>query len=493
MTPFVECWIGGTDIMRDREGKPKTLLSFSLTQLLGSGATFVLEVFDDTWTAIEDLILQRATKEKGGVTTPALVRFGYLGADGVYMCAPGGIEGACYNCAITSYTPILDNFGMRLIINGSAQITNVVTEHSPKPKRLWNKPVKDIVAQLVEENGWEWDGNWVLEGEGGEPEELPLVGEHHLTTEAQAARFIQGANETDIAFLKRIIKEVRPQDQALNTYHVRLESIAIPPDPGSVGGADYEVDTITLLQIFALDIRPNAHRTYTVLRDPDSEVIRWSPQLSPFIFASLGGAGLVMRLVDSRLRKAEHLPYSEEMSYFKYLKRLVAPPAAAGGDVEVGVDVEGSEGNEDTRTPTEEDILEGTRSGREQMRAYNQMTVDEPYHVLPLYERDRIRGDRQALLQWMDTFQRFNAGGELEIIGDPWIVVGKIADVFVFVTGPDGEPALHYSTNRYTIQTVVHNISGGSYTSIIGLGAYGSKENTTGEITQAPVVAQEAP
>ena len=487
MTPFVECWIGDADITRSRDGKPKTVISFSYSQYKNGAGQFQLDLYDPEWTAIEGQILSRSLREDGDVLTPIYFRFGYLGADGIVMAAPRNIEGAAFMGLITQYTTQFSNWGMNLSITGNFMGHDAGKTLSAKSRKVWTSTIPEIVNVIAARNNWVWEGF----ADGKEPLETPVTGQHEDTTEAHPQRFVQKEGESDFDFLNRIIRAdgVRPADARYNNYDMLLIPIAIPP-AGSTSIEEPPEEPLVYLFIEPQDMQKEPTRTYIVNRDPDSDVIRWSPSLDGIPHITRGGAGIVIRLTDSRLRQGEHLMYSEETGYFKYLKRNTPPTSPGGDDIELG-----TEQNNSTRTPPNTgDVYEGTRAGKEQLRTKTTMDIDSPYKVLPSMFNDRTLADRQGVTHWLDLFAKYSIGGDLEIIGDPHVQIEDLVDVYVIVNDVDGSPALHYSTNRYLILGITHSIQGGSYTTVLTLGTPGGMgENTTGEDTNAPFAKKEEP
>ena len=304
----------------------------------------------------------------------------------------------------------------------------------------------------------------------------------------------QRSKESDWDFLRRIANEFRPKDSELNLLYVNLVTVVPFPEAEFSSGIARPGKPVTVLHTRFQDFKIPSVREYRVLRDAQTEVIRWSPHIDPNIYVLRGGAGSVMRGIDTRLREQVNEMYSEEDAYFKYLKRNTPPTEPLAEDLALGLYAE-DEQNEDERLPEDkQEVMEGTRGGREQLRLLNPPDIDAPPHYLTLYGNDRIRMDRAALLHWLGVSMKYAPSAEMEIIGDPKLHFKDHVDVFVYVQKRGTkEVGLHYSSNKYYVSSLIHSISNGSYTCTLGLSVGAFRDNTTGEITRANVEAQEEP
>ena len=75
LTPFVEFFINGVDILRDVEGRPRTLVSFEHYITLGSTGDWSIEVFDPSFVSIEELCFVTQNKGVGTETLWTLQRY----------------------------------------------------------------------------------------------------------------------------------------------------------------------------------------------------------------------------------------------------------------------------------------------------------------------------------------------------------------------------------------------------------------------------------
>jgi len=477
MVPFVEIFIKGKDILRSTDGKPRTLLSFSFTELIGYSGSFSFEVFDPEYVAIEELILttgvsgidvsedaynaNASNPTPGSRLSPILFRFGYISNDGKVLSSSGE---SYYAGSVETYTPTMATNGVQLTITGHVYGTLPMRHLKKRPiPATYNMSLYETVRKVCTLMNWEFvslnDGGKELPADQ-QPEPLFDVGQSLDSTEEQHKSFKMKDSETALQFLNRIIMDARPNDPKYGLYEIYLNySVDEKPEEGST-----PVST-GYLHFGPQDFKQAPVRRYISMRDPTSDVITFAPTVLGTVASMVGASGSVVKGEDPATGdtsvKVKNAPNSYA-SYFSNRRRhtfIYRPQDSfyAQGFIE---------------NPASEEKLEGTNTGPQTLAPANAHHLDdEVITEISVRETGKMNADRQSLNHYLSA-QMFANEATLEIFGDPSddLQVSRLVVVFVLVPIGDGQRfRMHYTSNIYQIHGITHQISGGTYTTTLQL------------------------
>jgi len=205
------------------------------------------------------------------------------------------------------------------------------------------------------------------------------------------------------------------------------------------------------------------------------------PTINNFVGIAMGTAGMVAMVEDTARGTQEAFLVDETNKYMKtHNKRrdTTRTRRASDGVTQEPVVVQ---------LPKSQDRLEGTTHGGNVLAPRSQPPPDAPALELPIRESNRFYADRVAMNYWLMANKQV-LSASLEIIGDPAedLTPGKLVDVFIFVPIDNRNFKPHYTTQRWIITGVVHNITGGTYTTQMELHLHGFNEGGTN--SEAPQI-----
>ena len=297
MTPFVEVYINGVDVLRSSDGKPRTLLSFTHERFAGGTGNWTLEVFDPSYVAIEELLFSTTPGSLGEVAEdvyegsgdrtakeiahPIMFRYGYISQDGKVITASAEGDEFFFG-SVHDYVPTFQTNGTMITITGDS--LGFAHARMPKPKRtFYNKSVYEIIQLLCEEMGWTlvplaWAGGDTELPPEKQPEPELVSSSAIDTTEEQPVTYSMGEHEDVYAFIRRITTLARSTDPKYNSYSCYLEFRT----EGDVSGETEATPTEPkgYLYFGPQDVFAVPVRKYVYMRDPESDVISFSPSLS---------------------------------------------------------------------------------------------------------------------------------------------------------------------------------------------------------------------
>ncbi len=477
--PHVEFLINGENILLSSgDQKPKRLVSFSHTIAYNGNGPFRLEIFDPDFTEVERRILtihaadyyraQLATKaEKDSgvpdnqlqVTNPVTFRYGYTSEDGnVLSSSPSGHS--MFAGTILQYTPIIQQHGVQIIIEGFSSAVNGAN-HARKmcvDAGFYNRPPYEIIEAICEQQGWELRDINNPTSLGLPPEQQPRTvtdtGQAVDSTEEQPRSFKPREDATPYQAIQDLCERSRPVGQQYGVYQCRLEYAATDKDVAGI--LYYGPESSALKPV----------REYVYLRDKDSDVISYAPTIRGWPNFVTGAAGMVHNSMDVRSGELNTHQLSELDKFLKEQNQDRVPVGQAGpntGQVQQGT----------PENPEDSEKIEDTVQGK----------VIAPKHKIPpdfltlemsVSDEHKVYVDDAMMDYWLRA-ARMATMATLEIFGDPdpLLTPGQLIDVFVLVPTAGDKFAVHYTSNRWRIMGVVHQISGGSFTTTMELGILG--------------------
>lgn len=486
LTPFVEFFINGVDILRDVEGRPRTLVSFEHYITLGSTGDWSIEVFDPSFVSIEELCFVTQNKGVGTetaeeaygaepgdatqeeVTHPVAFRYGYVSQDGVEIISPSsGLE--YFVGFILSYTPTIQPNGSLISLRGKTTWTPDNKGSSRTNSTFYDMKIIDIIRTVCKRMEWtlvpangstgaDVSGAEELEFPEGEiPEEMTDVSYGIDTTEEQQMTIRMPEGESEFNFIKSLLKLARPVDQKFNEYDCRLEYRAEgDPKAGSEG-----LKPKGYLIYGPADLLKEPVRDYFYMRDKESDIISFSPNIAVFPGAITRGA--VVKMDNKRTGEMAVHQYNEVDRYLKYFgdrRRKLTRSAAELGSLQQG----------EPEQPENADNIEGSNTGPNVNAPANKPDPDDPSTEESLHVTNAYEGDRQYMSFWLNM-QNFMTSATLEVVGDPsadmrpWATVG----VYVLVPTENDEFRFHWTSSVWYVKGVSHHFSQGSYVTRLDL------------------------
>jgi len=209
---------------------PNYIISFTYEDTVATSADTVnIELFDTTWTTIEDLIIAKHNKLQ--------FRFGWsLGKKSVWK-----------KITVVSHTPTFEINGIRLSIEGYDE---TVSSNDEAKTRDWSDKqyIHEIVQAIADENGWNYDNQSI--------ETTKKV----LDEEGKSKIFVQ-KQKADLSFIKDDLLKYSQNEDDLGGFLCW-----------------YDVDTNTLY-FRTPELSAPVVKTYLVHRDRMGEVISFAPDL----------------------------------------------------------------------------------------------------------------------------------------------------------------------------------------------------------------------
>jgi len=209
---------------------PNYIISFVYEDTISTAADTVnIELFDATWTTIEDLIIAKHNKLQ--------FRFGWsMGKKSVWK-----------KVTVISHTPTFEINGIRLAIEGYDE---TVSANDEAKTRDWSgkQYIHEIVKAIADENEWNYDSQSI--------ENTKKV----LDEEGKSKIFVQ-KQKPDLTFIKDDLLEYAQTESGLGGFNCW-----------------YDVDINTLF-FRTPDLGSPVVKTYLVHRDRMGEVISFAPNL----------------------------------------------------------------------------------------------------------------------------------------------------------------------------------------------------------------------
>jgi len=473
-TPFVEFYMGGVDVLRSPDGRPRELISFTHAISMRGQGSWVIEVFDPAYTALEELIFDLNANDStrnegtgpGEVAAPVMFKYGYVSRDGnVLSTPPTGEE--YYVGSISKFTPDYQPHGTHYTVEGLS-IYRGNWNYAVDKRTFYSTSIYDIVKQVCDFQGWKFIP--LLEPEGTKelpedkrPEVILDTGQAVESTEEQPRSFKMRSGEGPFEFIKRLCGYARSQGTQYQGFTCRLEYRADGQenDTGVV-----PTKTQGYLYFGPMDPLVNPVRKYVYMRDPHSDILSFAPNIMADIAVTSGSAGVHTRNEDARHGEMAFHSYSEVDRKVKYFGGR--RPKSGMTMAELGVFQEGEAEEE-----TEEEAIEGATTGPQQIAPLKKDEPDSPSveHVLPI--NNRYFADREYMHVWLQS-QMFVSQATLQVFGDPYIFPPQTVAVYIFVPVENDEFRIHWTSSIWIVNGVVHNISSGTFTTSLTMLRNGS-------------------
>lgn len=384
------------EIITLRHGRPDALLGFSYTRTTdNAGNVATINLIDKDKDRLEPMFV-------GLDTEPVYFQYGYT----------EGRLSPWYSAVVTEYTPEYVVEGTKINVNMVTQgLMGTLGEERKKTVAWTEKRIDEIVAEIASQRGWDTEIDETEEVPDNPWMEKSEVGPKQFTQQ----------NLTDEQF---IVQVLLPR--------------AIRKSDGVGGYAFWFDDTDGKTKIHFHPPRMDAApvKTYHFMFDKMSEVVSYSPMMTPMIAKSFG-AGVV------------GLPFMDVRT----------------GEYKV-VEIH------DSNTP-EKVLLGGPLSLVEAPK-------NERQHAIPL----RVVADEDQAKQMAKAafMQMYNAtfGASLTIVGDPTLKPFSVIRV-IFV---HKEGKVHYTSGLWLVQQIKDTISAGKYLSQLTLTRTGYREDAGIEGTQ---------
>lgn len=402
---YVWAQINGQDFINEGD-KPQRLTGFTYIKRGADGGNYVqITVFDTEWTTVESILT--ASKKD----TTLRFRYGYS----------RGIKSPTYEAIVTDYKPTFTIDGVQLTIE--ALSTGIVETKDFQKSRTFpltagklQMEIHEIVQYIAEERGW----NLVFD------ETKTKKSNIFLESAAPGFEFFEQNKMRDFQFIKDVLapRAVRKKD-GMADYKVYFEDNPIP----TLHFHPPRYDSEPVIRIFEY------------MRDKMSEVISFSPDMSPQALLKLGAGTAACPYIDIQTGEFKDIFVNNENTPEK---------TSLGGKLTQGVDqdVEDYSIVESRPIRDEEFALDAARS--RYFRMYN------------------------ALLR-----------ADMTIQGDPRMNPHKIIQVNVRM--PNGK--FHYSSGLWYVMNVTDTISGGQFHTQMELQRSAYKKTETG-ITGDTVVGK---
>jgi hypothetical protein len=475
--PFVEMYINGVDILRGRDGKPRTLISFTHDIYVGTGGFWTLEVFDPDYISIEEFLVSTVTnvtdigeKAHGEATvgkdqeftniSAATFRYGYVGhsvEEAVLLGSGDGETGGYFFGSVHFYIPRFETNGTYLTIRGDSAGTRI-RQRPIIYNNYTGMTILEIFDTVCKQQEWKLVLSGGLEFadlEKAFKKDVPGVfgttDDSSMHTEVEPPQYSKRENEDALDFLNRLCLYARTEGTDFNNVNCRLEYRATKKSDNTAGGIQ------GYLHLSAETYKKDPIRSYTYMRDPTSDVISYSPNIQAFVPALIGASGMVFKM-DS-VRKGELGLYTlDEINREKktFLSERAGGPALTTFSQSESVKPKGRDHTPGVDKP------EGVGAGKNRLAGEKTPDQDEELMGMTVSISDDQKGDLQVLNFWLAAQQMVNRAS-LVIFGDPSedLVPGEIVWIAVYVPTPEGEMKLHWTSNYWYIVGVNHEIRGG--------------------------------
>jgi hypothetical protein len=470
MTPFVEMFINGVDILRSSDGRPKRLVSFQHTDVMNGNGDWQIEVFDPDYTGVEELLLAMVAKkdpaakvegEENEVASPALFRYGYISQDGKVISAPQSGE-EFFVGQITHFVPSYQPHGTFFTVVGKT-IWSGDWDWAVEKRAFYETNIYDIIKRVCDIQGWVFKPL----GEPEDAEELPEGKRPAVLLEPQ-----QGVDDTEerprsfrvqdkegpYEFVKRLCSEARTTDPKYQGFSCKLEYRA----DGSRTDTGVSPTKVTGYLYFGpSDVLASPVRKYVYMRDPKSDILSFSPSISVAVAVRTGAAGAYVKTDDPLRGETSFHAYTEldrHMKYFTNRRLKSGMTLAELGNIQ--------EGEPEEELP--EPKYEGAATGPTQLAPQRKPEPDAAQVEISSHVTNRFLTDHQYMNVWLHA-QNFVNEATLEIVGDPYLTPPNLIAVYMFIPVEDNEFRVHWTSSIWKITGVSHNISSGTYITLLEL------------------------
>ena len=401
-------------------------VGFTASLSSNSTGTISIDLFDDLGYEVEMAILDY-NKNVSINSDDITIQWGYNGNDGFDYVSP------VYTILLKEITPTMGQNYFTFSID--ADITSAAMG-------LYNKTQKKetaygTVSEIIDKYMDTYD---IFERKITPEFDIERMTKYanngNKTTDPEEMKFEKLSNESDFAFLRRIInKYAIPQGPEGQAYEVRIDM-----DP------ETEEETIYITTPHSAE---NSGYTYQV-HDPESVVLSFSPSMTYQSALLQGGGTLETRVDDSNSGDTKQTSVSQKNSPYKPIggskKLLIEPNQNSHLKTEKDAEIK-TDGADGSEKQTEETSKSQVNPGKSKRQNY--------YETIA----------RQAA----SAVNNFTAN--LEIIGDPKAPVGKKLDVIYKMPSSlnRGDACrsaygYHWSSGTYFIMAVDHVMSAGNYT-----------------------------
>lgn len=482
--PFVEMYINGVDILRTHDGKPRALIGFSHEVVAGSGWLWTIEVFDANFVAIEEVLfavrnVPEATEvaeetfgeldteiKKEEVLSGAMFRYGYMNPEGkILSVAPTGED--FYFGNVHAYVPNYQPHGTYLTIRGDSSGGGVYKKAVLHETVYRNMTYYQILKRVCKQQDWEFVPIR-LDVEDLPEEQIPIAIPATSwsvdSTEEDNPVIKLREKENPLDFLNRIWLDVRPKHRYYGGYMFYLEyktKAKFTDETGAVA-----VNPKGYLYFGPKDlVGQEPVRKYVYLRDPNSDVISFTPSIDAYTLIKGGAGGLTWKC-DNAATGEMSIHYLDETSRTQKYFRNERPPVAISmrdlGLLQVGTP-EFDDGDENKS--------EGVNEGQMVLATVDAPDPDVPWLEYSTSTTMRTKADFEMLNYWITMHDYINTA-TLEIFGDPSpdLTPSKLISVYLYVPDAEGNlTELHWISSIWTILGISHQIQGGSYTTTLNL------------------------
>ena len=470
MTPFVEMFINGVDILRSSDGRPKRLVSFQHTDVMNGNGSWQIEVFDPEYTGVEELLLALVAKkdpaskvegEENAIASPVLFRYGYVSQDGKVISAPQSGE-EFFVGQIIEFTPSYQPHGTFYTLRGATTWSGN-WDWAVEKKVFYEASIYDIIKRVCDIQGWVFKPL----GEPEEAEDLPegkrpavlLEPQQGIDdTEERPKSFRIRDKENPYAFVQRLCQEARTHDPKYQGFQCKLRYRA----DGSRTDTGVSPTKVTGYLYFGpRDVLSAPSRKYVYMRDPKSDIISFSPSITVAVAAQMGAAGSYVKTDDPLRGETSFHAYTEldrHMKYFTNRRLKSGMTLAELGNIQ--------EGEPEEELP--EPKYEGGATGPTQLVPQRKPEPDSPSVEISSPVTNRFLTDHQYMNTWLFG-QSFVNGATLEIFGDPDIEAQSLIAIYMFTPVEDNQFRVHWVSSIWRVEGVSHNISSGTYTTFLEL------------------------
>lgn len=495
--PFLEMSIKGHDILRGRDGRPRTLMSFSHDIFPGhNGGMWTVQIFDPSYVGTEELLLDTAGAEgndsaqvetevgtevtygdgveAGGdvqywAVSGVVFRYGYVGdKPGQFVTSLGPKGEKYWFGSVHAYTASYQAEGTYITLRGDTLAGGIGKPKDPTYADTYEVDPYDVIKQVCEDEGWTLNSPGSrLNAAPLKPEEEP-VGKRTVEdgidhTQETYPTYKRKENQDAYEFVNELCNKLRTKDPAYANYTVQWETRV----ESAVGNTGKVVGNPTIYCHFGpFGAKQDPVRTYVYLRDAKTDIISFNPEVDVSMLDRGGSLGVTFKDHDARTAVQGTNAIDEIQRQQKYFTadRKTSPyiDSASAIALQKGTDVQQSD------APTE-----GAQTGQQTIAPPQAPDPDEPWQEKSVLKRNRSDADIQMMNHFLGMWMWANTA-TLEIIGDPSPELAPTKMVAVLVYVPVGTGVrLHWVSGLWWITGVSHTIQGGSFTTSMELGRCG--------------------
>jgi hypothetical protein len=268
-------WItlGKKEVTLGDDGRPQHLVSFQHQMSSNVAGHAIVELFDASWTVIEDLVIANAQE--------MTARYGYF----------GGRQSPTYKLVLQSYTPKFQPPGVKITFEAVSSVVLGVDDRLVS-KTHAGKDIHEIVQGIASARGWKCDFD----------EALPVLDNAGLeTANLGKATFVQSKMK-DLQFIREVLapRALRKKDKVGN-YRTWFDdsSNTLHFHPPRAGTEDVV-------------------RKYIFMRDRMGEMISFAPEIKGAALAYGGGVSAAPYM-DAQTGEVGHVEASDSSTPDKTL------------------------------------------------------------------------------------------------------------------------------------------------------------------------------